>query len=213
MKKFFKEFKQFISRGNIVDLAVAVIVGGAFSAIVTAFTNKIIMPCINWILSLGGSGLDSAYTFLKKAYTVGEDGVTKVVDLTKSIYIDWGAFITAVIDFLIIAFTIFVMIKIMMKSSSLLKEASAKAMKGRLTKEQKNEIKNAGIDLKDKEAVAKYFNDKAEEEERIKAEEEAKAQAEAELEKQNSTEYLLKEIRDLLKENKELKQKTKKVKE
>ena len=110
MRKFFKEFKAFISRGNIVDLAVAVIIGGAFSAIVTAFTNKIIMPCINWILSLGGDGLTSAYTFLKPVYETGADGVPLtdaagklIYDLDKSIYIDWGAFITAIINFLIIA--------------------------------------------------------------------------------------------------------------
>ena len=69
MKKFLKEFKTFISRGNIVDMAVGVIIGSAFSAIVTALTNKIIMPFINWILSAGaggGKGLEKAYTFLKK---------------------------------------------------------------------------------------------------------------------------------------------------
>ena len=80
IKQFFADFKKFISRGNIVDMAIGVIVASAFTAIVTALTNKIIMPCINWLLSLGGAGLDSAYTFLKKAYL--EDGVT--IDLANS---------------------------------------------------------------------------------------------------------------------------------
>ena len=65
MKKFFKEFKEFISKGSILDMAVGVIIGGAFSAIVTALTNQILMPIINWILG-GDGGLQGAYTFLTK---------------------------------------------------------------------------------------------------------------------------------------------------
>ena len=59
MKKFFKEFKDFISRGNVLDMAVGVIVGGAFTAIITALTNQILQPLINWLIALisGGSGL------------------------------------------------------------------------------------------------------------------------------------------------------------
>ena len=109
MNKFYKEFKAFISRGNVIDLAVAVIIGGAFSAIVTALTNKIIMPLINWVLALigGQDGLSSAYTFLSKAYDTEGN-----IDLANSIYIDWGAFITAIIDFLLIALVLFTIIKI-----------------------------------------------------------------------------------------------------
>lgn len=55
MKKFFQDFKKFISRGNIIDLAIGVIIGNAFSAIVKALTDKIIMPLINWVLSFGGA--------------------------------------------------------------------------------------------------------------------------------------------------------------
>lgn len=121
MKKFFKEFKEFISRGNIVDLAIAVIIGGAFSAIVTALTNKIIMPLVNWVLALcvGSQGLEAAYTILSPAYQVNpETGAyvvdaagNKVLDLAASIYIDWGAFIAAIINFLIIAMTLFLIVK------------------------------------------------------------------------------------------------------
>ena len=76
MKKFFQEFKKFITRGNILDLAVGVIVGGAFTAIVTSLTNNIIRPFINWIILLigGKQGLSSAYTFLSRAYTINADG-------------------------------------------------------------------------------------------------------------------------------------------
>ena len=68
MKKFFADFKKFISRGNIIDMAIGVIVGNAFSAIVKAFTDKVIMPLINALLSIGGENvLESAYTYLKVA--------------------------------------------------------------------------------------------------------------------------------------------------
>ena len=65
IKSFFTDFKKFISKGNVIDLSIGVIIGSAFSAITTALTNKIIMPFINFLLSLGGSnGLENAYTFL-----------------------------------------------------------------------------------------------------------------------------------------------------
>ena len=72
MKKFFQEFKKFITRGNVIDMAVGVIIGSAFSAIVKAFTDKVIMPLVNLLLSLGGeNGLEGAFTFLKRGYTDG----------------------------------------------------------------------------------------------------------------------------------------------
>lgn len=199
MKKFFQDFKKFISKGNIIDLAVGVIIGNAFSAIVKALTDKIIMPFINWLLSLGGAdeGLASAYTFLKKAFNA--DGT---VDLANSIYIDWGAFITAILNFFIIAMTLFIILKVAMKSSEWYKQARDKAIedieKNTLTKEDKKELKKRGISLKDKKAVTDYLTEKhtAELEKQKQAEEEKKAKEEEAL--HNSTEYLLKEIRDLL---------------
>ena len=122
MKKFFADFKKFISRGNILDLAVGVIVGGAFSAIVTAFTNKIIRPLINWILAAitGGNGLEGVVTFLGgPKFVEGQEGV---IDWANSIYIDWGAFITAIIDFFIIAMTIFIIMKLLMGAQGFIKK-------------------------------------------------------------------------------------------
>ena len=109
MKTFFKEFGAFIKRGNVLDMAIGVIIGGAFSAIVTALTGNILMPVVNWFLLLitGGNGLQDIVTFLPNGKVV-EDGV---VILEKSIYIDWGAFITAVINFILIAFVLFLIIK------------------------------------------------------------------------------------------------------
>lgn len=204
MKKFFQDFKKFISRGNILDLAVGVIVGGAFTAIVTALTNNIIRPLINWIIALigGKEGLASAVTFLSKAYKI-EDS-KKVVDLANSIYIDWGAFITAIIDFFIIAFTIFTVLKIVMRSRELAKEATEQAKKKHLNKAERQELKDAGINIKDKEAVALYYETKQAEEDKRKAEEEERKKLEEEEKIKNSPEYLLREIRDLLKANQQI---------
>ena len=111
MKKFLSEFKAFITRGNVLDMAVGVIVGGAFTAIVTALTGQILQPLINWMLAsiMGGDGLEAAVTMLKPAYTE-VDGI-KVVDLANSIYINWGAFITAIINFLLVALILFCIVK------------------------------------------------------------------------------------------------------
>ncbi len=194
MKKFFADFKKFISRGNIIDMAVGVIIGGAFSAIVTALTNRIIMPLINYLLSFGGNGLESAYSFLKIVYDA--DGR---IDLTKSIFIDWGAFITAVIDFFLIALTLFIILKVAMKSSEVFRQTTKVAF-GKLTKEDKAELKQRGIKRTDKVAVEAYLAEKAERfaAEKAAAEEEAKKQAEAERLANPTTEDLLKDIRNLL---------------
>lgn len=145
IKKFFSDFKKFISRGNVVDMAVGVIVASAFTAIVTALTNGIIMPFINWLLALGGAGLDSAYTFLKVAYL--EDGVT--IDLSNSIYIDWGTFITAIINFILIAFVLFTVLRIMMNAQGFWK----KELKAYPTKAEKKVLKEQGVDMKNRKAV------------------------------------------------------------
>ena len=192
IKQFFSDFKKFISRGNVVDMAVGVIVASAFTAIVTALTNKIIMPCINWLLSLGGAGLESAYTFLK----VVKDA-NGVIDLTKSIYIDWGAFITAIINFFIIAFTLFIILKVAMKSSEMFKKTVKDIEKASPTKEEKKELKARGYDKKDRIAYkAGLLALRKEKEEAKKAEE---ARLEAEKAKVETDADVLRDIRDLLK--------------
>lgn len=190
MKKFFADFKKFISRGNIVDMAIGVIVGNAFSAIVKAFTDKVIMPLINFLLSLGGdNGLESAYSFLKKVHA--EDGS---VDLTKSIYIDWGAFITAILNFFIIAMTLFIILKVAMKSRQMINEFTTKISKGKPTEEERKVLKERGFKYTEdrkayKEALIAYRKEVAEK----KALEEAnKPLIETDL-------SVLKDIRDLLK--------------
>ena len=196
MKKFFNDFKKFISRGNIVDMAVGVIIGSAFSAIVTAFTNKIIMPFINLLLSIGGTnGLETAYTVLKAVYL--EDGT---LDLNKSIYIDWGAFITAIINFFIIAFTLFLILKVAMKSSEMFKKGVGDLQNSRITRSEKKQLVANGVDLKDHRAVKVAIVKLREENARIEKEKKEKEDLEFKL-AHPTQEDLLKEIRDLLKEN------------
>lgn len=112
-KGFFKDFKEFISRGNVFDMAVGIIVGGAFTAIVTALCDNVLKPIINWFLALiiGSDSLEGVYTFLKRAI----DKETGLVNLENSIYIDWGALINAIINFLLIALVLFLIIKIINK--------------------------------------------------------------------------------------------------
>lgn len=146
MRKFFGEFKKFIMRGNVMDLAVGVIIGSAFTAIVTALSNNILRPVINWFIALicGEDSLSNIYTFLKRV--VDENGV---VDLSQSIYIDWGAFINAVINFIIIAFVLFVIVKVinrindgvteLVKNGEMLSKKEVKALRkqGKTIKEIK----------------------------------------------------------------------------
>ena len=87
-------------------MAVGVIIGGAFTAIVTALTQQIFQPLVNWALAGAGGGLEEAVTMLK---VVTDE--TGAVDMTKSIYIDWGAFITAVLNFFIVALVLFFILK------------------------------------------------------------------------------------------------------
>ncbi len=199
MKKFFAEFKKFITRGNVVDMAVGVTVGSAFTAIVNGLTNFILKPIINWVLALllGANSLSEIFTVLKPVYkdVVDASGtVTEELDLANSIYIDWGAFINAILNFFIIAFVLFSIVKVINN----LKDGSSKMKAGKLSKEDKAELKARGIKLSDKAAIKAYLDEK---EAKAKAEAEAAAAAQAEADriaKENSTEYILKEIRDLL---------------
>ena len=201
MKKFFGEFKKFITRGNIVDMAVGVIVGGAFTGIVNGLSNYILKPIINWLIALivGENGLENAVTFLSKATTTDANGLT-VVDLANSIFIDWGAFISAIINFLIIAFTLFTIVKVINKVRESNEKMAERIAKGKLTKAQKKELKANGVNRKDKEAVKAYFDAK-EAEAKAKAEQEAKEaeeKAKADRLANPTTEDLLKDIKELL---------------
>lgn len=100
---FIKDFKSFLLKGDIINLATAVIIGGAFKSIVTSFTNDIIMPPIG--MALGGVNFRELKFILKDA--VLENGV----ELTKAVTINYGSFTQTVIDFIIVGFFIFVTLK------------------------------------------------------------------------------------------------------
>lgn len=199
MKKFFTEFKKFITRGNVVDMAVGVIVGSSFTAIVNGLSNFILKPLINWLLALifGANSLSEIYTMLKPAYKLDETTGEEVLDLANSIYMDWGSFINAIINFFLIALVLFTIVKVINKLREERKEFNDNLTKKKPTKEERKEMKALGIKRSDKEAVKAYYDEKAK-----KAEEEKKAAEEkSRLEKlaNPTTEELLKEIRDLLK--------------
>lgn len=111
MKKFMEEFKTFVMRGNVLDLAVGVIIGGAFQKIITSMVNDIIMPVITlitggvnfteWFISLDGN----TYATLEDAQKAG------------AATLNYGVFITEVINFLIIAFVIFMIVRTVNKIS------------------------------------------------------------------------------------------------
>ena len=108
--KFLEEFKAFIAKGNVIDMAVAVVVGGAFGKIVTSLVNDIIMPLVGLIT--GGFNVKDAKWVIEAAVMDGETVVTPEVALT------YGAFIQTVIDFLLIALSIFIFLKIILAAKS-----------------------------------------------------------------------------------------------
>lgn len=200
-KSFFGDFKTFITRGNVIDMAVGVIVGGAFTAIVNSLSDNILRPLINKCLQiiLGKDSLTDIYTFLQVVYKTDEVGNT-VIDLEQSIYIDWGAFINAIINFFIIAIVLFTIIRIINNIREINEEIKEKADKFIIDKKERAELKEHNINVKDRKAVYAYFEEK----ERLAKEEAEKAKAKAEAKEkerdaQLSTNDLLREIRDLLK--------------
>ena len=193
MKKFLAEFKKFITRGNVIDMAVGVIVGSSFTAIVNGLSNFVLKPMINWLLFLimGKDSLANIYTVL---VPVLDDG--GAVDLEQSIYIDWGAFINSIINFFLVAFVLFTIVKIF----NHIRDGQNKWLKmleeGKLTKADKAELKARGIKLVDLVAVNAYIDEKRA---RVAAEAAARAEAEKEAAKRKreenpTAEDLLKDI-------------------
>lgn len=190
--KLLKEFKAFITKGNVVDLAVGMIIGAAFTAIVTALVNNIFKPLIN---AIPMGDLQGLITMLVAKNAEGltaaecaQKGVEFVVDMTKSVYIDWGAFIMAIINFLITALVLFAMVKLinMVRGGFTGLRRDTKFLES-LTPEEKATIKGKIATKKELRAI-KAARDAA-----------AEAAAKAEAEKPETTDDLLREIRDLLK--------------
>ena len=109
MKKFLTEFKEFAMKGNVVDMAVGVIIGAAFGKIVTSLVNDIIMPVVGVLT--GGTNFSDYKWVIKPEVSGGEEIIPEVA-------VTWGAFVQTVVDFLIIAFCIFMAIKFINSSAN-----------------------------------------------------------------------------------------------
>ncbi|MBQ4579373.1 MAG: large-conductance mechanosensitive channel protein MscL [Oscillospiraceae bacterium] len=105
MKKFFEEFKAFAMRGNVLDMAVGVVVGGAFGKITTSLVNDIIMPFISMLT--GGVDFSQWKWVLKEAVANAEG----VIDPATEVAVKFGSTIAVIIDFIIIAFAVFCMVR------------------------------------------------------------------------------------------------------
>ena len=129
MKKFTKEFKEFALKGNVIDLAVGVIIGGAFGAIVTSLINDVIMPFVG--LLFGGANFNEMYKVLRLPEGVTEDmfhSLEEAKELGVTTF-NYGAFIATVINFIIMALIIFLMVKAINKARNRNKEEEAPTTK------------------------------------------------------------------------------------
>ncbi|WP_459616435.1 large conductance mechanosensitive channel protein MscL [Bordetella sp. 2513F-2] len=109
-KGFLQEFREFAVKGNVIDLAVGVIIGAAFGKIVTSIVNDLVMPIVNFLV---GGSVDFTNKFLVLSMPEGYTGPMTYADLTKAgaNVLAWGSFITVLINFVLLAFIIFWMVK------------------------------------------------------------------------------------------------------
>lgn len=191
--KFFADFKKFITKGNIVDLAVAVVVGGAFGKIVNSLVNDIIMPLIT--LVVGGVSVKDWKWVIKPE--VINNGV--LVSAESALH--YGNFLQTIFDFLIIAFFIFLALRILMNAKNNLEKLSENVKaNNKLEKEFKKSLKTQKLSKQEMSVrLAEYKAVKA-----LEAEKEEKARkAEAEANKPETQEKILSDIRELLLQNRE----------
>lgn len=141
MGKFLSDFKEFAMKGNIVDMAVGVIIGGAFGKIVSSLVNDIIMPVVS--LCTGGADFKTL-TYTLREGVPGAEGIEEVAALV----LNYGMFIQNIVDFFIIALSIFVALRVIMKFKKKEEEAPA-APAGPTTDELLTQIRDI---LKEKES-------------------------------------------------------------
>jgi large conductance mechanosensitive channel len=109
---FVKEFKEFALKGNLVDTAIAFVMGAAFGKVVSSFVEKMFAPLVG--LLLGGMNLNDKKLVVKDAVAEVKDAAGNITTPgAPAVAVEWGAFITAAIDFLVVAFVMFVIIKAM----------------------------------------------------------------------------------------------------
>ncbi|MBI2479461.1 MAG: large conductance mechanosensitive channel protein MscL [Planctomycetia bacterium] len=124
-----KEFKEFAMKGNVIDMAVGIIIGGAFGKIVSSMVSDIIMPVVGTLS--GGGSLGSKYLWLSDQ---PDPGNLELVRTSKEAYVAWGPFAQTTLDFVIVAFAIFVMIKAMNKARSLVEREEQESATAPTTK-------------------------------------------------------------------------------
>lgn len=186
-KKFWGEFKTFISKGSVVDLAVALVIGTAFNKIVSQLVESFITPLIGIVL--GGFSLND-WKWVYKEAVLDTDGETV---LQAEIAFTYGTFLQAVIDFLIIAFTVFVVVKLYTRVKKHIEE-EAKRINEALNPEEVEARKRVEEETRQKEELAKKLEaERLAEIERLKQEKE-EAQRDYFLKQQE----LLTQIRDAL---------------
>lgn len=194
MRKLFDEFKKFINRGSVMDLAVGMIIGSAFTAIINSLVNSILKPLINWIPGADNTG--ALQTVLREAVTDADGNI-----VTEALILDWGAVISAIITFFCTAIVLFLIVKAFNK----LKDAGSKIkdeIKSVVIKDEA--LSDSGIATDAATANAKAAAEVA----AADAADTAKSAdaTTAEKERQSSTETtekLLKEIVELLKAEKQ----------
>jgi len=144
-----KEFRAFIARGNVLDLAVAVIIGAAFGKIITSLTDDVIMPVIGKLF--GGLDFSSYFVRLGEVPADFKGSLTSYADLKKAgvPLIGYGEFLTQVVDFLIVAFIIFLIVRGLTKAMTALEKEKAAAPAADsaevvLLREIRDELRSAG---------------------------------------------------------------------
>lgn len=188
MRKFLSEFQAFISRGNVLDLAVAVIIGAAFSKIVDSLVKDIVNPILGVLV--GRPDFTNLFIVLKpvEGYT-GPNTYEALVKAGATVF-GYGAFLTAVIQFLLLAFAVFWLIKIVMTARAKIAETAEKLL---------SDEKTAALEAEKAKAEEKAKGKAAEAEKKAK-EDAAQAAIQAAAKKSDAeTVALLTEIRDLLK--------------
>lgn len=145
---FAKEFKEFITKGNVVDMAVGVVIGGAFGKIVTALVENIVTPLIS-ILTGKVSLVDLKWVISEAI--LNEDGTEQVAELA----LKYGAFIQSIIDFLIIALCIFIVLRVMTKAQKKMEELKNKGKEPEIEEEKEPEETELSILKEIRDSLAK----------------------------------------------------------
>lgn len=161
-----KEFKTFITRGNVIDMATGVIVASAFTKIITALTNNVFLPVVNYLVSLATNGkqvllisvLNKQPYFLESVNDAGE--VVKTVN-PECIFIDWGVVLEAIVNFILIAAIIFIIVKVINQTRTKLDAIKAKAREDEIAAEKaaKDEAERIAAIEAEKAALAKAQQD------------------------------------------------------